>query len=174
MPLTNVETAVDARTGVDKLWARLRVEAASAAAEEPILASFLNAAILRHDKFAHALAYRIASKMADAQLDSMLARDVAEEAIEGDPQIVAQAAADMIAVDERDPACLSLLQPFLYFKGYHALQAHRIAHWLWKQGRQTPGRRALRSRYPPRSPDRQRRDVRPCHLRGDRRDRRGG
>ncbi|MED5549563.1 MAG: serine O-acetyltransferase [Pseudomonadota bacterium] len=137
MPLTNVETAVDARTGVDKLWARLRVEAASAAAEEPILASFLNAAILRHDKFAHALAYRIASKMADAQLDSMLARDVAEEAIEGDPQIVAQAAADMIAVDERDPACLSLLQPFLYFKGYHALQAHRIAHWLWKQGRQT-------------------------------------
>ncbi|GLK51616.1 serine O-acetyltransferase [Maricaulis virginensis] len=137
MSLTNVETAVDARTGVDKLWARLRVEAASAAAEEPILASFLNAAILRHDKFAHALAYRIASKMADAQLDSMLARDVAEEAIEGDPQIVAQAAADMIAVDERDPACLSLLQPFLYFKGYHALQAHRIAHWLWKQGRQT-------------------------------------
>lgn len=137
MPLTNVETAVDARTGVDKLWARLRVEAASAAAEEPILASFLNAAILRHDKFAHALAYRIASKMADAQLDSMLARDVAEEAIEGDPQIVAQAAADMVAVDERDPACLSLLQPFLYFKGYHALQAHRIAHWLWKQGRQT-------------------------------------
>ncbi|MEP3074435.1 serine O-acetyltransferase [Maricaulis sp.] len=137
MPLTNVETAVDARTGVDKLWARLRVEAASAAAEEPILASFLNAAILRHDKFAHALAYRIASKMADAQLDSMLARDVAEEAIEGDPQIVAQAAADMIAVDERDPACLSLLQPFLYFKGYHALQAHRIAHWLWMQGRQT-------------------------------------
>lgn len=136
MPLTNVETAVDARTGVDKLWARLRVEAASAAAEEPILASFLNAAILRHDKFAHALAYRIASKMADAQLDSMLARDVAEEAIEGDPQIVAQAAADMIAVDERDPACLSLLQPFLYFKGYHALQAHRIAHWLWMQGRQ--------------------------------------
>ena len=74
MPLTNVETAVDARTGVDKLWARLRVEAASAAAEEPILASFLNAAILRHDKFAHALAYRIASKMADAQLDSMLLR----------------------------------------------------------------------------------------------------
>ena len=136
MPLTNVETAVDARTGVDKLWARLRVEAASAAAEEPILASFLNAAILRHDKFAHALAYRIASKMADAQLDSMLARDVAEEAIEGDPQIVAQAAADMIAVDERDPACLSLLQPFLYFKGYHALQAHRIAHWLWRRERQ--------------------------------------
>lgn len=137
MPLTNVDTPVEARTGVDSLWARLRVEAASAAAEEPILASFLNAAILRHDKFSHALAYRIASKMADAQLDAMLARDVAEEAISGDPDIVASAAADMMAVDERDPACLSLLQPFLYFKGYQALQAHRIAHWLWSHGRQT-------------------------------------
>lgn len=137
MPLTNVETTVDARTGIDSLWARLRVEAASAAAEEPILASFLNAAILRHDRFDDALAYRIASKLADAQLDSMLARDVAEEALAGDRDIVAQAAADMMAVDERDPACLSLLQPFLYFKGYHALQAHRIAHWLWSHGRQT-------------------------------------
>ncbi|WP_300543194.1 serine O-acetyltransferase [Maricaulis sp.] len=137
MSLTQAETAVEVRTGVDQLWARLRVEAASAAAEEPILASFLNAAILRHDQFSHALAYRIASKMADAQLDAMLARDVAEEALAGDPLIVEKAAADMRAVDERDPACLSLLQPFLYFKGFHALQAHRVAHWLWQEGRQT-------------------------------------
>ena len=138
MSLTKAEKTVEAaRTGVDQLWARLRVEAASAAAEEPILASFLNAAILRHDRFSDALAYRIAAKLADAQLDAMLARDVAEEALEGDPDIVEQAAADMMAVDERDPACLSLLQPFLYFKGYHALQAHRVAHWLWAQGRQT-------------------------------------
>ena len=138
MSLTKAEKTVQsARTGVDQLWARLRVEAASAAAEEPILASFLNAAILRHDRFSDALAYRIAAKLADAQLDAMLARDVAEEALDGDPDIVEQAAADMMAVDERDPACLSLLQPFLYFKGYHALQAHRVAHWLWMQGRQT-------------------------------------
>lgn len=137
MPLSEVETAVDARTGVESIWARLRVEAASAAAEEPILASFLNAAILRYNTFSDALAYRIAAKLADAQLDAMLARDVAEEAIAGDPDIVEQAAADMIAIDERDPACLSLLQPFLYFKGYNALQAHRVGHWLWHQGRQT-------------------------------------
>lgn len=137
MAVTSAEKTVSARTGVDSLWARLRVEAASAAAEEPILASFLNAAILRHDEFSHALAYRLAAKMADAQLDMMLARDVAEEALEGDPTIVAKAAADMMAVDERDPACLSLLQPFLYFKGFHALQAHRVSHWLWNEGRQT-------------------------------------
>ncbi|WP_323762685.1 serine O-acetyltransferase [Maricaulis sp.] len=137
MSLSQVEKPVEARTGTESIWARLRVEAASAAAEEPILASFLNAAILRHNNFSDALAYRIAAKLADAQLDAMLARDVAEEAIAGDPDIVQQAAADMIAIDERDPACLSLLQPFLYFKGYNALQAHRVGHWLWSQGRQT-------------------------------------
>jgi serine O-acetyltransferase len=25
--------------------------------------------------------------------------------------------------------------PFLFFKGFHALQAYRVAHWLWKQKR---------------------------------------
>ncbi len=137
MSLTDVNSPVEARTGVESVWARLRVEAASAAAEEPFLASFLNAAILRHDNFANALAYRIAAKLADAQLDTMLAHDVAQEALKADPAIVTKAAADMLAIDERDPACLSLLQPFLYFKGFHALQSHRVSHWLWQQGRQT-------------------------------------
>ncbi len=131
------DSVVEARIGVASVWARLRVEAAAAAADEPILASFLNAAVLRHDNFADALAYRLAAKLADAQLDMMLARDVAEAALAGDPNIAEQAAADMVATDERDPACLSVLQPFLYFKGFHALQAHRISHWLWHEGRQT-------------------------------------
>jgi serine O-acetyltransferase len=137
MTLSEVEPPLNVRVGADSVWARLRVEAAAAAAEEPILASFLNAAVLRHDRFENALAYRLAAKLADAQLDAMLARDVAEEAIASDPAIVAQASADMVAVEARDPACKSFLQPFLYFKGFHALQSHRVAHWLWQQGRHT-------------------------------------
>ncbi|QNL18440.1 serine O-acetyltransferase [Hyphobacterium sp. CCMP332] len=130
-------TATSLTSGTDAVWSRLRVDAAQAAAEEPILASFLNDAILRHEKFEHALAYRLASKLADAQLDAMLARDVVEEAIAADPSIAEKAAADMVAIEERDPACRSLLQPFLYFKGYLALQGYRIAHWLWSEGRET-------------------------------------
>lgn len=136
MSASTQNTAIEARSGVDAVWARLRVAAAAAAAEEPILASFLNAAILRHSKFKTALAYRLAAKLADAQLDTMLAHDVAIEALNGDPKIVERAAADMTAIDERDPASLSLLQPFLYFKGFHALQSHRVSHWLWNEGRQ--------------------------------------
>lgn len=134
---TPVKAPAPPRSGIAAVWSRLRIEAASASAEEPILASFLNAAILRHDRFEDALAYRLASKLADAQLDAMLARDVVEDALRSDPAIAERAAADMLAIDERDPACRSLLQPFLYFKGYLALQAWRIAHWLWGQGRET-------------------------------------
>lgn len=119
------------------VWNRLRLEAASAAAEEPMLASFLNAAILRHDGLTEALAHRVASKMSDSQLDALQVHDVAKAALAAEPDLVEQAAADMMAVDERDPACRSLLQPFLYFKGFHSLLCYRIAHRLWRQGRET-------------------------------------
>ncbi|MEN0651680.1 MULTISPECIES: serine O-acetyltransferase [Hyphobacterium] len=128
---------IKARTGLSAVWSRLRVEAASAAAEEPILASFLNAAVLRHNSFQDALIHRLAATLADAQLDNLVARDVVAEAIHADPAIAESAAADMTATDERDPACKSLLQPFLYFKGWAALQGHRIAHWLWNERRET-------------------------------------
>ncbi len=127
-----------ATTGLqDTVWSRLRFEAATAAASEPMLASFLNAAILRHDSFATALAHRIAAKMADPQLDVLQMHDVVANALNKQPALADRAAADMLAVDERDPACQSLLQPFLYFKGFHALMSYRIAHWLWTEGRET-------------------------------------
>lgn len=121
----------------DRVWSRLRLEAASAAAGEPVLASHLNNAILRHDNFTDALAHRVADKIADAQLDVLQLNDVAQAAFRAEPGLVDQAAADMLAVDERDPACHSLLQPFLYFKGFHALLCYRVAHWLWREGRET-------------------------------------
>ena len=121
----------------DRVWSRLRLEAASAAAGEPVLASHLNNAILRHASFTDALAHRVADKIADAQLDALQLNDVAHSAFRAEPGLADQAAADMLAVDERDPACRSLLQPFLYFKGFHALLCYRIAHWLWREERET-------------------------------------
>ena len=93
----------------DRVWSRLRLEAASAAAGEPVLASHLNNAILRHSSFTDALAHRVADKIADAQLDALQLNDVAQAAFRAEPGLADQAAADMLAVDERDPACRSLL-----------------------------------------------------------------
>jgi serine O-acetyltransferase len=121
----------------DRVWSRLRLEAASAAAGEPVLASHLNNSILRHDNITDALAHRVADKIADAQLDALQLNDVAQAAFRAEPGLANQAAADMLAFDERDPACRSLLQPFLYFKGFHALLCYRVAHWLWREERET-------------------------------------
>lgn len=121
----------------DGLWDLMRDEARSKAAEEPILGSYFHATILNHDSFGSALSFRLASKLDNPMLPTMLIRDVIKEAIESDPEILRAAEIDMLATCSRDPACRDLTTPFLFFKGFHGLQAHRIAHWLWGQGRQT-------------------------------------
>ena len=124
------------RTPAD-LWPVLRREARAKASEEPILGSYFHATILNHGSFGAALSFRLASKLDNPMLPTMLIRDVIQEAIEADPSILQSAANDMMATFNRDPACEDPLTPFLFFKGFHALQAHRIAHWLWRQGRKT-------------------------------------
>jgi serine O-acetyltransferase len=121
----------------DGLWSQLRASAEEAARSEPHLGSLMNATILSHIDLANALSFQIARKIGDAELAPMSVREVCAFAFWSDPDIVASAEADLQAVAERDPAIKSLLQPFLYFKGFQALQAWRVAHWLWGQGRET-------------------------------------
>jgi serine O-acetyltransferase len=119
------------------VWAAMRNEAQHAAASEPSLASMLSATILAHDDLGRALSYQMARKLGDQELRAMSAREVAEDAFASNPLILKQVEADLRAVFERDPACKGYLQPFLFFKGFQALQTHRIAHWLWTEGRET-------------------------------------
>ena len=44
---------------------------------------------------------------------------------------------DIAAVYDRDPACERHIEPVLYFKGFHAIQTHRLAHWLWSRAAAT-------------------------------------
>ena len=118
------------------VWAALRNEAAHAAQTEPALASLLNAVVLKHDRLASALSYQLARKLGDQELRAMSAREIADEAYAADPTIIDKVEADLRAVFERDPACKGYVQPFLFFKGFLALQTHRVAHWLWTEGRE--------------------------------------
>lgn len=129
------ETRAGAST--PSVWSRLRLEAATSAAQEPILASFLHAAILNHDSLASALTYVLGSRLADGDMNAMQAREVCEDAIASDASILDAVKRDLEAVAERDPACHSFIQPFLYFKGFHALESYRVGHQLWKDGRET-------------------------------------
>ncbi|WP_297697212.1 serine O-acetyltransferase [Phenylobacterium sp.] len=119
------------------VWAALRNEAAQAAKQESALASVLAATILNHESLGDALSYQLARKLGDQELRAMTLRDIFEEAYDGHPELVAIAEDDLKAVFERDPACKGYVQPFLFFKGFQALQTQRVAHWLWGHGRET-------------------------------------
>jgi serine O-acetyltransferase len=119
------------------VWAALRNEAAAAGQNEAALASLLAAVILNHKTLGGALSYQLARKLGDQELRAMSIREIAEDAYEANPGLVSTAEADLKAVFERDPACKGYLQPFLFFKGFLALQTQRVAHWLWEEGRET-------------------------------------
>lgn len=123
--------------GAPPVWMALRSEALAAAKAEPALASLMSAAILAHDEPGRALSFQLARRLGDGELNAMTLREVCEEAYAADPLLITALEADLRAVFERDPACKGYLQPFLWFKGFQALQTHRVAHWLWSQGRQT-------------------------------------
>jgi serine O-acetyltransferase len=119
------------------VWASLRNEAFAAAKSEAALASLLAAVILNHKSLGGALSYQLARKLGDQELRAMSIREVAEEAYTTDSTLVDAAEADLKAVFERDPACKGYVQPFLFFKGFLALQTQRVAHRLWHEGRET-------------------------------------
>ncbi len=121
----------------DPVWNRIRTEASEHAGDEPILASFLHATILNHTRLELALSFRLASQLDSPTASSLLLREVMLEAMDSDPGICEAVRADLQAVEDRDSACNHLCIPFLYFKGYHALQTHRVAHWLWQNGRES-------------------------------------
>lgn len=123
--------------GLPPVWTALRQEAERAAAGEPGLASLLYATILSHDLLVDALAFQLGRKLGDGELNAMTVRSICWEAFYGAPDAMAGVEADLRAVLERDPACKGYLQPFLFFKGFQALQTHRVAHWLFHQGRDT-------------------------------------
>ena len=129
--------AVSGLKALPDLWQKARAEAELKVSEEPILGSYFHATILNHASFGAALSFRLASKLDNPMLPTMLIRQVIEEAISDDPTILEAAETDVLASFARDPACDDLTTPFLFHKGFHALQAHRIAHWLWLHDRRT-------------------------------------
>lgn len=120
---------------LDSIWGDLCRQAEELAAGEPALASFVHGTILNHSRLEDALSYHLAKKIGGEDIDQMLVREIFDEAMRADPAIADAVRADLLAVFDRDPACNTFIEAFLYFKGFHALQCYRIAHWLWDGGR---------------------------------------
>lgn len=118
------------------VWQSIREETEREANKEPILANFLHSTVLKHKTLESALSFHLANKLASSAISGLLVREIIEEAMVGDPGIVDAINADIRAIRDRDSATDGLATPFLYFKGFHALQSYRVAHWLWQQKRE--------------------------------------
>ncbi|MFD1344706.1 serine O-acetyltransferase [Litorisediminicola beolgyonensis] len=120
---------------LDPVWARILSEAEDAVRHEPLLGGLVHSSVLHHPTIERALAYRVSLKLASGEMSEQILREICDEAYGSDPDLALAARADIVAVYDRDPACHRFLQPLLFFKGFQAVQCHRISHWLWEQGR---------------------------------------
>jgi len=119
----------------DPVWECIRESVATAAQQEPVLASFLHATVLNHDSLEASLSFLLAQKLDSMNAPALLLREVIDEAFSTDSTIGDTIRLDLSAVKERDSACPDHAVPFLFFKGFHALQSYRIANWLWNHDR---------------------------------------
>jgi serine O-acetyltransferase len=117
------------------LWQQIRQEAVTAVERDRVMREIIQDTVLIHENFGDALAHRLARKLGDYALSVQTLESICCEALSADPSIEDAALADLSAVKDRDPACPDLLTPFLFFKGYHAIQAYRFGHWLWHRER---------------------------------------
>ncbi len=120
---------------VDPIWQSIRTEATAITQREPFLASYLHSIILNHNSLEDALSYLLASKLASVTLPAISLRDLVDAAFASDHRIGKAFRADIEAVYNRDPACCNYSTPLLYFKGFQALQAYRVAHYYWNEER---------------------------------------
>ncbi|MBN8534569.1 MAG: serine O-acetyltransferase [Rhizobiales bacterium] len=120
---------------VDPVWSKLRAEAEAVRSSEPSLAGMVLASILQQPSLEAAVAHRIAERLDHRDLSATLIRQAFSELVSASADFSETLRADIVAVLDRDPACERVIEPVLYFKGFHALQTHRLAHWLWQGGR---------------------------------------
>lgn len=120
---------------LDPVWERIRREAQAEILAEPLIGGMVHSTVLHHGTLECALAYRVSFKLASTEMPEQILREICDEAYQSCPELADAARADIVAVNDRDPACHSFLQPLLFFKGFQAVQCYRISHWLWQTNR---------------------------------------
>jgi serine O-acetyltransferase len=135
MAIQHVNSQNPKLAALDPIWDRIRSEAEDIVRREPELAAFIYSSVLHHDRLEAAVVHRVAGRLDHSALSGDLIRQTFDEALRDDPDIGNAFRADLVAVFDRDPATSRFIDPLLYFKGFHAIQTHRLAHWLLKKGR---------------------------------------
>jgi serine O-acetyltransferase len=119
----------------DAMWAHMRQEAEDALRLDPSLTPLLMGELLNRRSLEEAVIHRVSRRLGASAMDAGAIADAFLAALESEPGIGDAFRTDLAAYVERDPACQRLIEPLLYFKGYHAIQASRLAHALWRAGK---------------------------------------
>ncbi|MCK5931860.1 serine O-acetyltransferase [Fulvimarina manganoxydans] len=119
----------------DPIWAGIRREAGEMAETEPDLAGFVYSTVLNQRSFEAALSHRIAQRLDHPDVPAHMIVQAFEAMFRADGQVASIVRTDIQAVYDRDPATERYIEPLLYYKGFHAIETHRLAHWLWNNGR---------------------------------------
>ncbi len=121
--------------GIESTWRTLREEARRVIGEEPSLLPLVDDVLISRESPASALGARLARRLARTDMPRETMEPLLTGVFESNPKIVHSALRDLRAMFERDPACFSLIEPLLFFKGFLALSTYRVSHQLWKEGR---------------------------------------
>jgi serine O-acetyltransferase len=125
----------EAMISAESLWQSVRREAEAVAASDPALGKAVALAISDQPGLASAIAFQIGQRLGANGAERAQFSRIASEAFQASPDLIEAAARDLQGIVLRDPAPTTLLPPLLNFKGFVALQAWRVANWLWKQNR---------------------------------------
>ncbi|MBN8994841.1 MAG: serine O-acetyltransferase [Rhizobiales bacterium] len=135
MSVKTSHSRAESVTSVDPVWAAVRGDAEAIVRAEPAMASFVHETVLAHDRLEDAIVHRLAARLANHVVSAEGIRCAFEDALAEDRGIAEAMRVDLAAVYDRDPAVSRHIEPILYFKGFHAIETHRLAHWMWSQSR---------------------------------------
>lgn len=116
-------------------WERMLDEARACAEHEPALSKFYYDNVLAHDSLCVALAHYLSEKLHSKVISKLTLNEVFLDCNITAGAIYDAVWADLNAYVDRDPACTNFITPFLYYKGFLALQVYRYANKLWRQNR---------------------------------------
>jgi serine O-acetyltransferase len=119
----------------EAFWLALKQEAKAVALSEPLLSSYLHSCVLSHHNVESALSFILSNKVSDDVMPAITVSEIFDEAYLLNPAMVESAILDAQAIVQRDPAVSTYLPVLIHFKGFQALQVHRLAHYLWQKGR---------------------------------------
>lgn len=122
---------------VEIIWKNIKSEINILVKEEPYLFDFYDFYLLQHNHFIQSISYILSNQLFDTCISFQNMNKIILQSYLKNPIMARYAIQDIKMILKHDPVVNLFSTPLLYFKGFHALQAYRIGHYLWLQGRKS-------------------------------------